>query len=240
MKSLRQIQQEIQDNPYMFVPLSEAEKERLRRIEESESVIKEIRSLNYINSIKYLHYDLILKGIPEYKMTDDHRLLLRRFTKWIWSIPDESYDLKKGFLVIGIPGTGKTTIMEYISLWSSLINKRPFKMCYAKKECDHAFESKATQLPNQFFKGNLCIDEVGHEKNFGKVWGKEVSYIGDLIESRYDTRHLYLTHATTNIPIKEDKPFKLSDIYDKRIISRMHEMFNIFYLNGTDWRQVKK
>lgn len=243
---------EARDDRYTFTPLTEKEKIKMQKLDEQEAILAEVRAMTFVESKKYLFENIILKRESQWKYTPQNIALLAVLTGWIWKKDDLIYelkndqggveiqipiDLKKGFLLIGNYGSGKTLIMESISEWSRLLGKRAFNICYAKQECDRARNEKQTQVENLYYRGAWCIDEMGHEKGDANVWGNSVNYIGDLIEHRYQKN--LITHATTNIDMSPNAAINLNQIYGGRVYSRLHEMYNVLYLNGKDWRKEK-
>ena len=230
------IHQSGSDTELMWVPATPAEAARRKALDDRDQILQEIRGMTFEQSKSYLMREIILRKYPHYEFTPYHTNILRMITKWIWRIEDPMMDLAKGFLLIGAPGTGKTAIMEMISIWSQIIERRRFKMCYAKLACDEARKQKDTQVDNQYYRGSWCIDEIGHEQGENNVWGNKVAYISDLLEHRYQ-RGL-ITHGTSNKDLDPDSGSDyLGLIYPARVISRMHAMFNVIPLNVDDWRK---
>lgn len=157
--------------------------------------------------------------------------------------------LKKGILLCGVYGTGKTWMMKLFQKSA----RQVYKMRTAKEIARVYLETKEIPLmyriPDknpindqsvfcQTFSG-LCIDEIGAEgvkNSFGNV----SNVIGDLIEERYNyldehnTRSLVgpTLHGTTNL-----KAEQLKEYYNGRVYSRMKEIFNYIELPGNDRRK---
>lgn len=219
--------------PFYWTPLSDREKERLKQIDEREQILNEIRSLSFADSKKYFKQHILPRFIPDMDFTPQHVYVLKNFHLWLWKDYACEWDIRKGIMLCGNPGCGKTMIMASMSEWSQIMRKRPFSMMYSKIEVDRAFKQKDTQVGNQFFNGQWCIDELGHE-NTANIFGNKINYISDLIEHRY--QYKLITHATTNNNISESAPFSLHDIYLPRVVSRIKALFNIVEIKSKDYR----
>lgn len=154
----------------------------------------------------------------------------------------DGLSLKKGIMLCGPVGTGKTTMM---SLFTGN-QKQSFTVISCRKMADQ-FKTGGEELlhiwsrplstpssADNFYQKQLgtCFDDLGTEgikKNFGDT----VNVMQDLILNRYDnssTPH-YFTHLTTNLTAEE-----IGEFYGKRARSRMREMFNLITLSGEDRR----
>lgn len=139
---------------------------------------------------------------------------------------------KKGILLMGNIGTGKSMLME-------LFSRNPF--CpYRVFDCRglaEDFSKRGTQAvegcyqtieisaPVRFYgheKMGLCLDDIGAEES-RKHFGSNQTVIADIVQSRYqrDIPFQY-THATTNLTADQ-----ISAEYGERVRSRMREIFNV-------------
>lgn len=155
----------------------------------------------------------------------------------------ENISLKKGLLLAGNFGTGKTWMMQLFSK-----NQRQvFHIRNAKYIAD-AFGTDGEVVSETFSEliknpvndrdcffhtySGLCIDDMGTE-GLKNHYGNKKNVIGDLIESRYFKKNtgVYL-HSTTNLSVKE-----LERFYGERVTSRMREIFNFIEVIGEDRRK---
>lgn len=155
-------------------------------------------------------------------------------------------DLRKGLLIAGRIGCGKTSLMRLFQR-----NQRQVYMILGAKEIAFNWRqagenagaylerlSNAHMLPvndvQNFYHrfAGLCIDDVGTE-DVQNSFGNRASVIADLIEARYYNRCIGpLLHLTTNLTMKDVKEF-----YGDRVASRLRETMNIIEYKGEDRRK---
>lgn len=136
-------------------------------------------------------------------------------------------DLKKGILLSGPVGCGKTSLMK---LLRHLV---PHRRSYELVPCRNVvfsfnhlgYKTIGDYGDNGFF----CFDDLGVEPS-GRFYGKDSNVMGEIILSRYELflNHNVKTHATTNLSAQE-----LEDRYGNRVRSRMREMFNLVGFDST-------
>ncbi|MDD4191318.1 MAG: ATPase [Mangrovibacterium sp.] len=166
---------------------------------------------------------------------EDHSLIYKLL---VYAIGDQentarqNMDLKKGILLNGPIGVGKTAILTLANFFFP-----PEKQYLVKptREISFEFEKDGYSVINRYSKGAFCpgesspvpvvycFDDLGIEQP-RKYFGNECNVMAEILLSRYDlfvTKHM-LTHITTNLSASE-----LEAIYGNRIRSRMREMFNL-------------
>jgi len=166
---------------------------------------------------------------------EDYEVVHKLFA---WFLQDEKLafqygiNLKKGILLSGPIGCGKTSLM---SLMRSLV---PPQQRFGIKSCREitfdfikdgyeiiqrysSYAYNNTIIPPQ--PHTHCFDDLGAESEL-KYFGNQCNVMGEILLSRYDhfiCNHM-LTHATTNLSASE-----LESFYGNRVRSRMREMFNL-------------
>ncbi|MCA1760567.1 MAG: hypothetical protein LC658_12440 [Bacteroidales bacterium] len=177
---------------------------------------------------------------------EDHGLILSLL---VYAIADKescqakNLSLKKGILLTGPIGCGKTSLMTLVNYFLP-----PTLQYHIKSTRETAFEfekegykvirrysTKAVVPPvNAPVSGIFCFDDLGTEQP-QKYFGNQCNVMAEILLSRYD---LFIskgipTHVTTNLSASE-----LEEKYGNRLRSRMREMFNLvaFDKNSKDKR----
>jgi hypothetical protein len=138
------------------------------------------------------------------------------------------HDPRKGLLVIGTAGLGKTSTFRHLSDNP----RRPVKI-YSMIEIAEAV--RETGECNIYTAGDrvVLIDDVGTEPETVNHYGTKINWFKDFIESYYHTnRSFHNLVVTTNLGGAE-----IEARYGYRVRSRMREMFNTVQVTGTDKRK---
>jgi DNA replication protein DnaC len=137
-------------------------------------------------------------------------------------------DLKKGILLSGPIGCGKTSWMHLIQ--TLCLPEQRFQIKSAK---DIAYEFNRDGYDTVLNYGKrskpICIDDIGVE-NSTKFYGNECNTIAEILLCRYDILFNYkvVTFATTNL-----SPSQLEALYGSRVRSRLRSMFNLISFPAT-------
>lgn len=180
---------------------------------------------------------------PQFRIyPEDHGLLL---TLLVYALGDRegaekrNLDLKKGILLNGPIGCGKTTLMTLVGYFFP--PERQYQVKSAR-EISFEYEKEGYDTITRYGKIHSgkpataiwCFDDIGIEQP-QKYFGNECNVLAEILLSRYE---LFVskgipTHVTTNLSASE-----LEEKYGNRIRSRMREMFNLvaFDKNSKDKR----
>jgi predicted ATPase len=167
--------------------------------------------------------------------TEDHELIYKLLVYAIGDIENtvrHNLSLKKGILISGPVGCGKTSLMTLITAFF------PFEKQYTLKsvrEITFEFEKEGFLVINRYSNlafcnspysrtnRSFCFDDLGIEQPI-KYFGNQSNVMAEILLSRYDLfiQKGILTHITTNLSASE-----LESMYGSRVRSRMREMFNL-------------
>lgn len=158
--------------------------------------------------------------------------LLAKYFVQDQSFEESGYSLKKGLLLAGGVGVGKTTLLQLFGrnpLSSYIIVPcRNVANEYADYGNDMIDKYTGEYLPSSDnpFRHNtfgVCFDDLGTETR-KKNYGNELNVMEEILLTRYE-RRLSLanrTHITTNLTGDA-----IGEMYGDRVRSRMREMFNL-------------
>lgn len=144
-----------------------------------------------------------------------------------------SLDRKRGLMLYGGVGCGKTTLMNFFNKnqVSSYVvySVREISYEYGKHGSDAIMKYKGllkTSSPEIYFgqrELGLCFDDLGTEVD-KKHYGNESNVMAEIILNRYDGIKFLgaKTHITTNLNTTQ-----LEERYGYRFRSRCREMFNV-------------
>lgn len=153
----------------------------------------------------------------------------------------KGFSLKKGLMICGDVGRGKTTLMKLFRCnphkTYTLINCRSvadeFAVSGESVLMRYTNPIKTIPQPATFLQSEIgiCFDDFGVEE-LKKSYGNTVNVLGEIIMNRYDSGLPHnFTHITTNHTAEE-----IEAKYSERVRSRMREMFNMIVLGGPDRR----
>jgi DNA replication protein DnaC len=158
---------------------------------------------------------------------------------------NENFSLKKGILLLGNPGVGKTDLM--------LAFAKNKKLCYEMKSAKEIRE-EVKSLGQEFWKAycgfvpvsssreeyfykpgaGWLIDDFGQEEVVND-FGNKLDCISNIISFRYENRDkmpLFALHMTSNLNAE-----MIEARYGGPFRSRLRDMFNIIKYNGVDRRK---
>lgn len=137
---------------------------------------------------------------------------------------ENGFSLKKGLLVVGSTGIGKTKTFDAIK--DNLIN--PIKIFSMIDISEAVRENGYFDLPPS----TILLDDVGSEQEQQNHFGSKINFFKEFIESRYlQNENFNRIIVTTNLGGEE-----IQNKYGIRVRSRIREMFNIIKINSEDLR----
>lgn len=174
-----------------------------------------------------------LNGYP-YQITEKNQKVVDTILAYFAKVP-HFYDLlpngsfKKGLLVLGGYGTGKTSLFEAIH-HCQLHSPNGFGIASAL-DLMKAYGRNSYDGIHSQISGNWLFDDVG-EEHIVSHYGNKENVVKLLLSERYRQRKKPITHITTNLSLK-----MLKEKYGQRIYERFYEMFNVLVLDGRNYRK---
>ncbi len=167
--------------------------------------------------------------------TDDHPIIYKLLVYAIADVENttrQGIDLKKGILLNGPVGVGKSALMTLISFFFPSEKQYQLK---PTREINFELEKEGYKVIGKYSEGSYmlvnnqhvpkvwCFDDLGIEQPL-KYFGNDCQVMAEILLSRYDlfVSKRMLTHLTTNLSASE-----IEQRYGNRIRSRMREMFNL-------------
>lgn len=205
------------------------------------------------NFITYTSGEM-LKNIQEhiklkpgiFDMDEHNQSIIIELCKYFTGDKTCIYDLKKGLLMQGPVGCGKTTLMKMFRFNQvssyAVISTRTVSYDFTKNGYDGIYRYFGLIPTSDVYKSygqghvGICFDDLGTEVD-KKHYGNESNVMAEVLLSRYDNRLSAKTHLTTNLSIEQ-----LEERYGIRVRSRLTEMFNqvVFSLDSPDRRKKEK
>jgi DNA replication protein DnaC len=180
---------------------------------------------------------------PNFKvLAEDYEIifqLLVYFLKDTENAQKYNISLRKGILLSGPVGCGKTSLMSLLKFLLPAEGRYIVKSCREVnfefiKDGYSVIEKYSRQSFNKDIPKAYCFDDLGTEDNL-KYFGNDCNAMAEILISRYDlfVSRKMLTHLTTNLTGSE-----MEDYYGLRVRSRLREMFNLiaFDSNSKDKR----
>lgn len=164
---------------------------------------------------------------------DDHALLGRLLVYFLGDREEAAaagLNLRKGILLMGPVGCGKTSWMTLLRLVLPFTERYRVLSC---RQVSFAFQQEGFEVIQRYSCGDTrrpgyrplvyAFDDLGTEQ-VQRHYGTTCQVMGEVLLSRYD---LYVssglkTHLTTNLTSAE-----IEAVYGQRVRSRMREMFNL-------------
>jgi DNA replication protein DnaC len=195
---------------------------------------------------QYSRESLKISFDVDFKIDANNKEVMTNLSQYFTGNPEfenktKKWSLKKGILLFGQVGTGKTTIMRFFkdtpTAYIKLISCRAIADEYSLhglEEIEQYCYNAPFGLYNRAFQGNAysyCFDDLGTE-TIASHYGETRNVMADIILNRYDNSLPFnTTFITTNLSADQIK-----DLYGLRVFDRMKEMFNLITLKSESRR----
>ena len=179
---------------------------------------------------------------PNFTIDNDNENIVRLLCQYVSEDPafeTAGYSHKKGILLFGGVGVGKTFLLEFFQNNQKqsyqLVTCQDVEATYAKAGVDGDAKTGSKGISKYFGLHSLSVankfgqktlgfffDDLGQEVTNTKYFGTERNVMQEVLTMRYRNGLFTSTHLTTNLSGDQIK-----DVYGVRVADRMREMFNI-------------
>lgn len=184
--------------------------------------------------------------IPDFEISEEQKPYYLNLGLYFKNDPACKWDLKKGLMICGDKGTGKTlsmTIMRGLFKNFGMIATRYLIREYLSSDKPALVLNKygvESLIPNptgvmeKEKPLNWFFDDLGLENINTKNFGNQINVMEEILMDRYDMfiSHGMKTYATTNLNGKA-----IEECYGGRVLDRMVEIMNYITLTGTSKRK---
>lgn len=186
-----------------------------------------INAIEFRKQFLKIGNDLIresMNNLDEYSISDENKVLINQIFYYLIGSFKFNGNLKRGILLIGSYGNGKTTLLKIIG---RLIEDNSNKIIEFIS-CQNLHTS--IDDIERYYKKPLILDELGKEVLEVNNYGTKRSPIIEILSQRYINNAFTLSSANYNIET-------FIEMYGGYIVERMEEMFNIFIVKGESFRK---
>lgn len=204
------------------------EKEKLSEISRIEEMRKVCDAKYFYNLMKWTSKSVYDK---HFIRNDDNTSFIVAVCYFFGKDPrfetDLNYSFKKGLLLRGPAGLGKTHLIKCIA-------ENPITPVniVSTLEINQVVQSDGEYRPYLPIDGCIYLDDMGTEEKYVMHYGTKISWVKNYLEMFYlKTNEFNRLIVSTNNNFQE-----IEEKYGFRIRSRMKDMFNIIDVSGTDMR----
>jgi DNA replication protein DnaC len=195
-------------------------------LEKCYTIKNDMRMFDFMTCVRYLNHLGRQSYGPNFSVKVEDKDLLHKLLSYGISSEEQcaihGLDLRKGILLTGPVGCGKTSLMTLLPAFMFPFQKYQVK---TTREIAAEFHKEGFETIQKYGlrPKPICLDDLGVEQNI-KHFGNECNTIGEILLNRYDlfVNQGIVTHATTNLNADE-----LEEIYGIRVRSRLRSMFNL-------------
>ena len=200
-------------------------------LEKCYKIENDMRMFDFMTCIRYMNHLGRKKYGPKFALDKKDLDILHKLLSYAISSEEQcekhSLDLKKGILLTGPVGCGKTSFMSLLPEFMFPFQKYQVKNT---REIAAEFHKEGYEIILNYGKREkpICLDDLGVEQNV-KHFGNECNTVAEILLQRYDlfANQGIVTHATTNLNAEE-----LENLYGNRVRSRLRSMFNLIVFPG--------
>jgi DNA replication protein DnaC len=195
-------------------------------LEKCYTLVDGYRQFDFLTCVRYLNYLGRQKYGHNFHLRPADKLILHKLISYAISSEEQcavnDLDLKKGILLTGPVGCGKTSLMTLLPAFMFNFQRYQVK---ETRQIAAEFKKDGFEVIHKYGMREkaFCLDDLGVEHT-SKYFGNECNTVAEILLQRYDlfANQGIITHATTNLNADE-----LEAIYGTRVRSRLRAMFNL-------------
>ena len=201
--------------------------------------------LSRINDYKNLFLLAARAVCPEFELRERDKPFISDIFDWCMMNDDGVYDPDKGLFIWGNIGTGKSTLLQIIRIFTNIVrpvNKdgQPYNFrIYHASDVAFAYSNEdggGYQALIPFIKSQrIAFDELGNEERPARHYGKPLNVFEHIFLHKANMRFEGFWHATSNM-----EPSQLGTFYGDRNFDRAKEMVNFVEMRGKTHRSCGK
>lgn len=186
--------------------------------------------LNYLSKFRDA-VDLEMRNDPKtFQFTDDNLPVIINLIKYATG-HESSLDYRKGILLRGEKGLGKTTILKALSR-IAVKESQMVRMVMARAEnIGNAYKIHGPAIFDTY-RVNFIDDILREEKTYS-YFGEPLDVIHYLLDQHY---HWWQTRGTKLFVTLNGNKKLLKDRYEHRTQECLYDMSNIIHMDGNNWR----
>jgi DNA replication protein DnaC len=185
------------------------------------------------------------KGDP-FVINNQNEQLIETLCKYFTEDAGFNGDPRKGIILVGKPGVGKTHLMNFfaknpkasftVPTCKIIVEKYANKWSSEEKSTiEYYSETRRADFGHQWDQVELgtCFGDLGAETSDASSFGNRRNVIEEIVFNRYEASlPFHLTHFTTNLNASD-----IENKYGSRLRDRIREMCNVFAMDGDSWRK---
>ena len=209
---------------------------------------------------KIKNKDIPISDLPRFTVNDANRSVIANLTNYALRANSPDVDLKKGFMLRGLPGGGKTFLVKLFADangerhngqsvhglndlrgigWGDGIHFGMYTIpnIHSCVTIHHQFRRDGEKALDPFLAHKpMLFDDLGNEESSASRYGNRINVMESIICQRYDlfVNFGIKTYFTSNIT----DPKEIEEMYGIRVRDRLREMCNVWTYESNEKNHI--